>query len=97
MGDVIWILIPLAPFLLGGFAIWTKHQSRLAEQHSGFDERDVRQLVSQVEVLQDRVQVLERIVTDQGYSVASQIEALRDPRGDAEGAVKLGRESERQR
>jgi hypothetical protein len=30
--------------------------------------------------LEDRVRVLERIVTDKGYDVASQIEALRDAR-----------------
>ena len=30
MGDYIWILIPLAPFLMGALAIWTKHQQRIA-------------------------------------------------------------------
>ena len=30
--------------------------------------------------LEDRVRVLERIVTDKGYDVATQIEALRDQR-----------------
>ena len=30
--------------------------------------------------LEDRVAVLERIVTDRGYDVATQIEALRDQR-----------------
>ena len=33
----------------------------------------------QVERLEDRVRVLERIVTDGNYSLASQIEALREP------------------
>ena len=33
----------------------------------------------EVERLEQRVRVLERIVTDSGYSLASQIEALRDP------------------
>jgi hypothetical protein len=32
-----------------------------------------------VERLEQRVRVLERIVTDSGYTLASQIEALRDP------------------
>jgi hypothetical protein len=32
----------------------------------------------QVQMLEDRVRVLERIVTDQNYSLASEIEALRD-------------------
>lgn len=34
MGDAIWILIPLAPFLLGGFAIWSKHQQKMIEKQS---------------------------------------------------------------
>jgi hypothetical protein len=32
----------------------------------------------QVQMLEDRVRVLERIVTDQNYSLANEIEALRD-------------------
>jgi hypothetical protein len=32
----------------------------------------------QVERLEDRVRVLERIVTDRGYNLAAEIEALRD-------------------
>jgi len=34
--------------------------------------------VDQVQMLEDRVRVLERIVTDQNYSLARDIEALRD-------------------
>lgn len=33
---------------------------------------------SRIELLEDRMQVLERIVTDRGVNVAEQIEALRD-------------------
>jgi hypothetical protein len=35
--------------------------------------------LDQVQMLEDRVRVLERIVTDQNYSLARDIEALRDP------------------
>ena len=35
---------------------------------------------AEVERLEQRVRVLERIVTDRGYDVATQIEALRDQR-----------------
>jgi hypothetical protein len=41
------------------------------------DEENVR-LRSQVQQLQDRIHVLERIVTDRGVETAAQIEALRD-------------------
>lgn len=36
--------------------------------------------IDQVQMLEDRVRVLERIVTDQNYSLARDIEALREPR-----------------
>jgi hypothetical protein len=36
------------------------------------------QLRNQVQQLQDRIRVLERIVTDRGVETAAQIEALRD-------------------
>ena len=73
------LLIPIMIFAIPLLAIWTRHQRRIMEHRSNFDDGQVRQLESQVELLQDRVEVLERIVTDQGYSIASQIEALRDP------------------
>ena len=41
------------------------------------DEENAR-LRSQVKQLQDRLHVLERIVTDRGVDTAAQIEALRD-------------------
>ena len=41
------------------------------------DEENVR-LKAQVKQLQDRINVLERIVTDRGVETAAQIEALRD-------------------
>jgi hypothetical protein len=39
-----------------------------------------RRLTDQVETMQDRLIVLERIVTDRGYGLAHEIEALRDRR-----------------
>ena len=41
-----------------------------------------KRLTDQVETMQDRLIVLEKIVTDRGYTLASEIEALRD-RGSA--------------
>ena len=38
------------------------------------------QLREELTTVHDRVAVLERIVTDKGYTVSEQIEALRDPR-----------------
>jgi len=81
MGELA-LLIPLAPFLLGGFAIWTRHQTKLAEARvnstAELSAEKAAQYSSRVSELEDRVRVLERIVTDQNYSLARDIEALRD-------------------
>jgi hypothetical protein len=83
MGELA-LLIPLAPFLLGGFAIWTRHQTKLAEARvnstAELSAEKAAQYNSNVKDLEDRVRVLERIVTDRGYDIATQIEALRDQR-----------------
>ena len=84
MEDIIWVLIPLAPFLIGGLAIWTRHQSKMAEMQmrstAELSAEKAAQYASSNQQLEDRVRVLERIVTDKGYDVATQIEALRDAR-----------------
>lgn len=67
-----------------------------ANSHKADGDRLARQ-DARVEQLEDRVQVLERIITDRGYDVATQIEALRDARQDSAADQKLGRQPERQR
>jgi hypothetical protein len=42
------------------------------------DDRENERLRGQVQQLQERIRVLERIVTDRGAETAAQIEALRD-------------------
>lgn len=79
MGELA-ILIPLAPFLMVAFIVWTKHQSKLAELRVKETAEKAAQYASHTSELEERVRVLERIVTDKGYDVASQIEALRDAR-----------------
>ena len=79
MGELA-LLIPLAPFLLGGFAIWTRHQSKMHEAQIRATAENAAQYASHTSELEERVRVLERIVTDKGYDVATQIEALRDAR-----------------
>ncbi|MBX7541179.1 hypothetical protein [Qipengyuania sphaerica] len=84
MGDAVWVLIPLAPFLMVGFIVWVKGQQKIAEMNvqttAQATAEQAAQYASQVQKLEDRVRVLERIVTDKGYDVATQIEALRDER-----------------
>ena len=78
--DNLGILIPLAPFLMVCFIVWTKHQSKMAELRVKETAEKAAQYASHTSELEERVRVLERIVTDKGYDVASQIEALRDAR-----------------
>lgn len=82
--DTIWVLIPLAALCIPIVAIWSKHQQRIAEMQVGATAEQTAekaaQYASQIQRLEDRVQVLERIVTDRGYDIATQIEALRDTR-----------------
>lgn len=75
-----WVLVPLAPFIMVAFIVWTKHQSNLAELQVRDTAETAAQYASRNQELEDRVRVLERIVTDKGYDVATQIEALRDAR-----------------
>jgi len=78
-------LIPFAPFLFVLGIIWLKNNRQLEEKRiaSGQAQGDAgnAQVVGRVEELEDRVRVLERIVTDGGYDLAHKIEALRDQRG----------------
>lgn len=90
MEDMIWVLVPLAPFLMVLGIVWMKNQQALEEKRlnataSQSAEEAARHAI-QVAELERRVQVLERIVTDKGYDVAAQIEALRDTKSHEDGA-----------
>ena len=87
MGDLAF-LIPVVAIIMGISipitAIKLKHkekieQMRLAASGNRDDGHAARQ-DARIDELQDRVRVLERIVTDSGYTLASEIEALRDHR-----------------
>lgn len=84
MEDIVWALVPLAPFLMVSFIVWTKHQASIAKMQvsstANATAEKAAQYASRVTELEDRVRVLERIVTEKGYDVATQIEALRDQR-----------------
>lgn len=77
-------LIPLAPFIMVSFIVWLKHNSKLEEKRieatASHSAEKAAQYAARIQQLEDRVQVLERIVTDRGYDIATQIEALRDTR-----------------
>ena len=73
-------LVPLAPFVMVCFIVWTRHQRKLAELHMANTAEKAALYAAQNSELEERVRVLERIITDGGYNTAVQIEALRDTR-----------------
>ena len=89
--SVIGVFIPIIAICLGipfaTYAVWTAHKQKLAKleverlqaQAAASQGRAGEQAV-QVAELEDRMRVMERIVTDRGFDVAHQIEALRDQR-----------------
>ncbi|GGZ16287.1 hypothetical protein [Novosphingobium colocasiae] len=74
------ILVPLAGIGVGALAVWTRHQRRLVEMGMTVTAEKAAQYASQHRALEERVRVLERIITDGGFDTALQIEALRDQR-----------------
>lgn len=86
---VIGVFIPIIALMIPFFAIWTRHKERVAKMQvsatADSTAERAAQYASQVQQLEDRVRVLERIVTDSGYNVSAQIEALRDTRRVDEG------------
>jgi 16S rRNA G527 N7-methylase RsmG len=90
-------LIPIMGIGLGFFAVWTEHQRkmirlRIEELNASKDARGVAPEQSrEVKELRERVSVLERIVTDGGYDLATKIEALRDERPTIERPVEAER------
>ncbi|HSG34892.1 MAG TPA: hypothetical protein VLA37_10180 [Sphingomonadaceae bacterium] len=76
--DTIWVLIPLTIFAIPIIAIWTHHQRKVLEMQAKISAEKAAQYATNNTDLEERVRVLERIVTDKGYDVSAQIEALRD-------------------
>lgn len=82
------VLICTAGWLINNW-IRAKHGYPLENEWGGTTERkddaetqrlraENRDLHGKVDAMQDRLVVLEKIVTDRGYSLAHEIEALRD-------------------
>ena len=79
-------VIPIMGIGLGFFGVWTAHKQKMVKLQIQLAEAarksgpQTPEQSREVRDLQERVRVLERIVTDGGYDLASQIEALRDQR-----------------
>jgi hypothetical protein len=74
------VMIPIVALCIPMVAIWTRHLQKVAEINAQATAEKAAQYATHNTELEERVRVLERIVTEKGYDVASQIEALRDAR-----------------
>lgn len=89
-------LIPIAALSIPIMAIWTRHLRKMAEIQAERTAEKAALYATNNAGLEERVRVLERIITDGGYDTALQIEALRDLRavegGRDQHAAEAGRE-----
>ena len=78
------LMIPILALSIPIVAIWTRHRKDIArmEAEAAAEARASGASASaeRLGALEERVRVLERIVTDPGHDVAAQIDALRDDR-----------------
>ena len=79
-GQFIGLVSVIMVFGIPMLAIWTKHRKDVMKVQLQQTAEKAAQYATSNKDLEDRVRVLERIVTDKGYDVATQIEALRDQR-----------------
>ncbi|MDB5705787.1 MAG: hypothetical protein JWN66_2903 [Sphingomonas bacterium] len=86
MGPNFVFLIPLLAISVGLVAViggvivkpWLAHREKQMELEARMIAEKAAQYASQTSSLEQRVRVLERIVTDRGIDVADEIEKLRD-------------------
>ena len=80
MGEFIGLVVVVMIFSIPLLRLWTKHRKETMQLQADLTAEKAAQYATDNKALEDRVAVLERIVTDRGYDVATQIEALRDQR-----------------
>jgi hypothetical protein len=74
----IWVLIPLAAIAIAPFKMWLRMKEKQMEIQSSMTAEKSAQYAAHTERLEQRVRVLERIITDKGTDLATEIEDLRD-------------------
>ncbi len=87
-----FLIVVGLPVILGVgsdmFKRWLKHKERMAEALNAQTAEKAAQYAAHTERLEQRVRVLERIVTDKGVALADEIESLR-PLSDSTAARPL--------
>lgn len=74
----IWVLIPIAAIIAGVFKYNIRVKEKQIDRMQGHEAEMASRHASETRQLEERVRVLERIVTDQGLNVSMEIEKLRD-------------------
>lgn len=80
MIPIFGMMIPIAAFCLVAFKSWIKLKERQLEVTGNLTAEKTAQYAAHTERLEQRVRVLERIVTDRGLALTEEIESLRLPR-----------------
>jgi len=76
---ILALMIPIVAIFAGAvFKPWLALQQRKMELDASMVAEKAAQYAAQTERLEQRVRVLERIITDKGVDLADQIERLRD-------------------
>ena len=78
MSHVIWVLIPLAAIFAGVFKHWFALKERQLDRIGSDTAERAAQYAAKTERLEQRVAVLERILTDRSTHLGDEIERLRD-------------------
>jgi len=80
--EYIAMMVPFAGICAGiaiaYYAIWTNHRRKMMDKQIEISAIQATQNASNVGELEQRVQVLERIITDSGFDISLKIEDLRD-------------------
>lgn len=84
-GIVFFFLIVVALPVVAGigyatFERWLKHREKMAAVLAAETAEKAAQYAAHTERLEQRVRVLERVITDRGVELANEIDALREQR-----------------
>ncbi|MDP1026033.1 hypothetical protein Q5H91_02320 [Sphingomonas sp. KR1UV-12] len=78
-----FLIVVGLPVIVGvggdAFKRWLKHKETMADALTAQTAEKAAQYAAQTERLEQRVRVLERIVTDKGHDLSNEIERLRGP------------------
>ena len=74
----IWVLIPLAAIGIAPFKMWMRMKERQLDNQTTITAEKSAQYAAHTDRLEQRVRVLERIITDKGVDLSDEIEKLRD-------------------